>query len=140
MLACSPSHWLVKLSYPPSLNREDTHSLAYRYFFLLGAVNGGFSGWSACSKTCGGGTRTRTCTNPAPRNGGSYCDGSLEESCNRQACPGGKPFDIKALLLSIYGTVSVLESATIGLVEMLIAKFSCLLVRPLVWFSILVAL
>jgi hypothetical protein len=49
-------------------------------------VNGGWS-WSACSKTCGGGTQTGTCNNPAPANGGAPCSGSGSQACNTQACP-----------------------------------------------------
>ena len=60
------------------------------------AVDGKWSRWGrwgTCSATCEGGTqsRTRTCDNPAPENGGAECDsnGSLgEESqpCNEQDC------------------------------------------------------
>ncbi|XP_063690486.1 uncharacterized protein LOC134823063 [Bolinopsis microptera] len=57
-------------------------------------VDGGwsnFSEWLECSKTCGGGsqTRTRTCTNPSPANGGEDCQGEDSESqdCNPQECP-----------------------------------------------------
>jgi hypothetical protein len=62
-----------------------------RSFFMtpvgaLGSVNGGWSGWGACSATCGGGTQTRTCTNPTPTNGGLPCSGSSSQSCNTQAC------------------------------------------------------
>jgi len=56
-------------------------------------VNGGWSAWSgygACSKSCGGGmkTRTRTCTSPAPSCGGAKCagDADQESSCNTQCC------------------------------------------------------
>jgi hypothetical protein len=59
-------------------------------------VNGNWGAWSAfgaCSKTCGGGTQTRTrlCNNPAPANGGAACVGSASESqsCNTQSCTGG---------------------------------------------------
>ncbi len=59
----------------------------------LHLVNGGWSAWGSyttCSAACGGGTqsRSRTCTNPAPANGGSQCSGSSTESntCNTQAC------------------------------------------------------
>ena len=50
------------------------------------AVDGGWSAWSACTETCGGGTQTRTCTNPAPVGTGAPCDGSGSETCNTQAC------------------------------------------------------
>ena len=66
-----------------------------RLEILLFIVNGGWSDWTSfgdCSKTCGGGikTRQRTCTNPAPANGGKDCKGSSSDSmsCNEQGCPG----------------------------------------------------
>ncbi|XP_061186916.1 coadhesin-like [Saccostrea echinata] len=56
---------------------------------------GSYGSWSTCSKTCGSGTqlrsRIRSCNNPLPRNGGSYCSGSSvstdRRSCNTQGCP-----------------------------------------------------
>ena len=61
-------------------------------------VDGGwteFGAWSTCSATCGGGSqsRQRTCTNPAPQNGGLDCQGEAEEvrSCNTQSCPPSMP-------------------------------------------------
>ena len=56
-------------------------------------VNGKYSQWSEwseCSAECGGGTqtKTRTCTNPAPANGGADCvgDSSKTRECNIRAC------------------------------------------------------
>ena len=52
----------------------------------------GWSDWSACSQTCGGGEsyRHRTCTNPAPQYGGSNCTGHHQEmkECGDIPCPG----------------------------------------------------
>lgn len=45
------------------------------------AVNGGWSSWSSCSTSCGTGEETRTCTNPAPSDGGASCVGSATQSC-----------------------------------------------------------
>lgn len=51
-------------------------------------INGGWSAWSSCSVTaCGStGTQSRTCTNPAPANGGTDCTGLASQSCSTQAC------------------------------------------------------
>ena len=71
-------------------------SLLFRPFSIF-VVNGGYSDWapySTCTKTCGGGVRTRkrTCTNPPPANGGKDCSGlgpnSTTSECNNQECPG----------------------------------------------------
>lgn len=54
--------------------------------------------WTTCSKTCGGGymSRSRTCNNPAPQNGGRPCQGPSSErnSCNDQKCPGRRCIDL----------------------------------------------
>ncbi|XP_057305398.1 coadhesin-like [Hydractinia symbiolongicarpus] len=51
---------------------------------------GGWSSYSACPVTCGGGimTRTRLCNNPAPENGGNHCFGSgtEQQSCATSHC------------------------------------------------------
>ena len=59
-------------------------------------VDGGYSGWStwsACSVECAGGnqTRTRTCNEPRPDNGGQNCPSETGydiRQCNSQSCPG----------------------------------------------------
>ena len=51
-------------------------------------MNGGWSSWGRCTKSCGSGSQTRTCTNPKPANQGSQCSGSSSHPCNTQECPG----------------------------------------------------
>ncbi|XP_035672026.1 chitotriosidase-1-like [Branchiostoma floridae] len=52
--------------------------------YRLPSVDGGWSGWGAwspCHGFCGTGReqRTRTCSNPAPQNGGAACQGDASE-------------------------------------------------------------
>lgn len=54
----------------------------------LAVVNGGWSRFSACSVACSGGTRSRTCSRPAPANGGKDCVGAAWALCNMQDCAG----------------------------------------------------
>ena len=55
-------------------------------------IDGGWSAWSAQDFSCGvSGTQTRTCTNPSPANGGSYCSGSSTQSYTNAACPVQSP-------------------------------------------------
>ncbi|XP_070194155.1 SCO-spondin-like isoform X2 [Littorina saxatilis] len=54
---------------------------------------GTWTGYSACSVSCGTGflTRTRQCNNPPASNGGSQCFGSSNQTqtCTGPSCPGG---------------------------------------------------
>ena len=74
---------------------------------LFQKVHGSWSawpGWSSCTATCGGGTksRTRSCTNPKPVNGGSNCSGPLtgSTSCSIKICPGNKLLTLQRLVCS----------------------------------------
>ena len=66
------------------------------FFLTFGKpVPGGvseWSAWNACEKPCGisNMTRTRSCTNPEPKYGGSNCYDTLEEKslCEFPPCPG----------------------------------------------------
>lgn len=51
-----------------------------------------WSSWSVCSETCGAGrtkSRTRSCNNPSPANGGAFCRGYAFETvlCELVYCP-----------------------------------------------------
>ena len=46
--------------------------------------------WSACNKSCGGGSRTKVRTKSVVEAHGGTCSGALidTEACNSQECPG----------------------------------------------------
>ena len=90
------------------LRVEDPLKPPNTYFTVFSGVDGGFSGWSFwsdCSLTCGGGiqTRTRTCTYPPPQGYGEDCDGPLQDdqACNKSPCPGGKSSSLPRITLSM---------------------------------------
>uniref|UniRef100_A0A8C2JPE4 ADAM metallopeptidase with thrombospondin type 1 motif, 18 n=1 Tax=Cyprinus carpio TaxID=7962 RepID=A0A8C2JPE4_CYPCA len=64
------------------------------------AVHGQWSGWSEwsdCSRTCGGGVmyRERSCNSPSPQHNGKFCQGPgrLHQLCNTKRCqPNGVDF------------------------------------------------
>ena len=66
-----------------------THDLKQLCCFLV-PLDGGYSDWgvwTTCTKTCGSGTqsRSRTCSNPAPINGGKDCS-HLGNAVETKAC------------------------------------------------------
>ena len=80
--------FLTHLGYPSQSIVTPCTQNAFAVSLALVTVHGGFTVFSGCSKTCGGGNRIRTCTNPEPRNGGRGCVGASQETCNTQACHG----------------------------------------------------
>ena len=69
--------------------------IVWTVYFVSSLMNGSWSQWSSwqpCSVTCGGGhrTRSRTCSNPAPKWNGVDCAGAniSTEFCNLDKCKG----------------------------------------------------
>src|SRR3989344_5073365 len=90
----------TKILYARFFYSNGTHNDVQKSIIYRGPVNGGWSDWSSwsdCSATTcgttGTQTRTRTCTNPAPANGGATCIGSDTDtqSCNAPACSTPSP-------------------------------------------------
>jgi len=50
------------------------------------AVYGGWTEYSECSVTCGGGVQTRACTDPKPSGGNSGCVGDSRRECGTEEC------------------------------------------------------
>ncbi|KMR05368.1 netrin receptor unc5c-like protein [Lasius niger] len=90
-------------------------------------VNGGWSSWSSwseCHSRCakGGQKRTRTCTNPAPMNGGQPCLGPSQQKmdCNT-ACPANRQMDV-ALYVGLTVACVVIGGLAIFLARLLRRK------------------
>lgn len=71
----------------PSSRGQSVTLSSYASSWTCFPADGGWSDWSACSVSCGDGTQTRTCINPAPACGGAACSGPSTQSCNAGCCP-----------------------------------------------------
>ncbi|XP_060563781.1 coadhesin-like [Ruditapes philippinarum] len=75
-------------------DKHHAKTVCAKFCGLCNLVDGNWAAWSAwssCDVTCGNGviSRTRTCTNPAPRDGGYDCVGKSSETmtCRSGICP-----------------------------------------------------
>ena len=76
---------LTKMKFLVQVDKSLSSNKLYLMIFTL--VDGEWSQWVSCGccKTNGKRERTRTCTNPAPVNGGKQCPGSNNDEVS---CPG----------------------------------------------------
>uniref|UniRef100_A0A8C4Y584 ADAM metallopeptidase with thrombospondin type 1 motif 8 n=1 Tax=Gopherus evgoodei TaxID=1825980 RepID=A0A8C4Y584_9SAUR len=86
--------------YSPSLSSLLVWKVMAQKLRALPVVDGNWGPWSpwgACSRTCGGGVHFsyRDCNDPAPQNGGKYCEGQrakYQSCCTEECPPDGKSF------------------------------------------------
>lgn len=84
------------------------------------AVDGGWgpwSKWSGCSRTCGGGVRSkeRHCDSPRPQNGGKYCLGVYKkyQICNKKDCQSTTGFrDLQCQFYALHVFPTYIDSSS----------------------------
>jgi hypothetical protein len=86
---CVTAKWL-QVQFVHFVLVHSRHASSQSSAVVVAAVNGGWSAWSQCSGSCGQGTQSRSCTNPAPANGGTACAGSTLSDCPLPACAQGR--------------------------------------------------
>ena len=72
-------------------------------FFLVNCEWGEWGSWNTCSKTCGGGEKTKTRSKTVTEAYGGTCmdDSSMTEQCNTNSCPG-EQFKMETQNLVVY--------------------------------------
>lgn len=75
--------------------RKNVQKLLFDHDVLAFQGDGGWgqwTNWTDCTKSCGGGVRSRRreCDSPTPEGEGNYCEGLGTEviTCNTDHCPG----------------------------------------------------
>jgi hypothetical protein len=72
------------------------------FSYVVHCAWGDYAGWTTCSTTCNGGTRTRTRLEATlAANGGNPCSGSATETegCSPDPCPGSKILEVMQKLI-----------------------------------------
>lgn len=77
-------------------------------------IHGGWSSWSpwsSCTEDCRQ-SRTRSCDDPAPSNGGHFCFGLDEDSqeCSEDECPASRAVWVEQSAEGVAGSASVTSS------------------------------
>ena len=79
-------------------NQFQERFFTYDYYvciiYIVDCQWNSWGSYSACSKTCGGGTKTKSRTKSVDENSTGSCSGSSTSTtgCNAQECPGKFPF------------------------------------------------
>lgn len=99
----TPSGYWKKFKFRTLLSVEMVSQNANMYLFLVEHCScGGWTGWSECTRSCGGGfqTRKRQCT--PPKSGLESCTNEEQETqlCNLNVCPGMSSYCFICLKIS----------------------------------------
>ncbi|XP_063418227.1 semaphorin-5B-like [Mytilus trossulus] len=92
----------------PSTDSEFRQCNTAKCIKVIDGIWSEWTQWTDCTRRCNGGLkeRARSCDNPPPINGGSYCNGTSTEAdlCNTISCSG---IETKMILALLVGGVSV---------------------------------
>lgn len=101
----------------------------------INGVWSAYTPWSVCSTLCGYGTqtRTRTCTNPYPEQGGAFCLGSYLDTQNCECIPTHwEPENINVGWSGCQDSRGAYPSCAVGNLRRTVGCYQCDAVRMLV--------